>query len=147
MNVGYTHFTKASGNIFHYILVFNMQKCGVDSSPANEFGTIQWLDDEFYSKNVEHIQQLIQRSKYLLSSSCQPSTELYARIIEELSVVSYLEGCISFPATYHRSMPCTIDTILKLICWMNIERLYFYHYHMRIVEKENKSNKQIRSKR
>lgn len=27
---------------------------------------------------------------------------------------------------------------------MNIERLYFYHYHMRIVGKENKSNKQIK---
>lgn len=76
-----------------------MQKCGLDSSPANRLGTIKWLDEEFHSKSVERVQQLIQCSKYLLSSSYHPSTELDVRTIQVLCVISYLEECICFLAT------------------------------------------------
>lgn len=82
INVGHTHFTKAFGNIFHYILVSNMQKYGLTGSPANGFGILKWLDEELHSKSAECAWQPIQCSEGMLSSSCQPSTELGARVMK-----------------------------------------------------------------
>lgn len=91
-----------------------MQECGLDSSPANGLGTVKSLDKEFHSKSTECVQQLIQCSKYLLSSSCQPSTEHEMKIIEELCIIFYLGGCIISLGNKHRPIPCNINTTFKI---------------------------------
>lgn len=73
-------FRQGIWRYFHYVLVSHTQKCGLDSGLANDFGPIKRSDEKLYSKLSERDPQLIRRSKYLLGSSYQPSTELHARI-------------------------------------------------------------------
>lgn len=73
-------FRQGMWRYLHYVLASHTQKCGVDSGPAHDFGPIERSDEKLYSEMSGRGPWLIRHSKYLLSSSCQPSIKLCARI-------------------------------------------------------------------